>query len=920
MRLLLYKLVPILVLTAGLLMLLGSLFMRIEVPSAAIVDVPGAAEPEFTSLERQPGGAGNYDLSFVLELPDTFSKMLLVTSHPNGIFMEIGYQRARIGRLLAGRRMNEVGSNLRASNHHEALLKRRGGRFFLIVDGVLAGAIAEDFVPPEDFAVSGRVAMKNVNLSLLKETILFGDDFMREMNERSPWENISGRWEVVGLKNPSLSANPFRLSTIGADATTVTGRTTWDEYRATTSVMGAKSQSIGLVFCHRGPEDYFLFRCHAADADKQAEIIRYRAGGYSLLATAPVRYEPGIWHKLDLFCSHGRTRILVDENQVFDVEDPCMTGGRFGLYASGIERSWFDDVVVGPWLEVSYTGKACDGLFQPLCGAWETGDGEVEMLRSAETLDGKRMPGLFVTAPFTGGVSASARLLEGAGGIALGVSDPLNFIALIADGRNLRIARYRNGTPQIVRELQSETNANIEMKFTVVRGLATAEAAGLRFSVPVDTDLRGAAGLVAVSPGTRFLLPVTASIPPRHEEIRTGNATFAFETSMASWADEMSDWARGESGSFWYRGFLPANAEINADLSHTQIPENGVLGMGLRKSGEGTKLNGYSLIVKRSTNPEGDAATESDQMRLTLELHREGTEVKKATAEVDSLHSASLRTANGAVVGELNGMPVVSWVDKQPELVNGYKAAYKASGMDLPPTSVVVSSPSIFNYLFETAPTDWRPVAGVWEVTNRWQCDQRWSFFSGMLNPKKEDGKLVLIWNKRRFSDPVRIDFFVAPKMQRERGNKYEYARDFNLSLTPDADHPLSGYSFLFGAFNNTKSAITRKGKVVASSTTGIIRRSMRIHRHWYHIVVTKEHGDINFTIDEGQMLDLKYTDPDPLPADRVCIWSFDCSIMISRVRISGAGGTIDEIPGTASSETPRTIYDLLSPKGEGKE
>lgn len=875
---------------------------------------PAAAKPpppaELRELRQDTGGAERYDLSFDLEIVGAGAELRLFTSYPTGIYARVGPERAVLGRLGAGLELDEVGSRLFPSARHRVTLRRRGGRFVLLVDGSVAAVLAADFIPTERFAVTGQVRMTNVSLTPMRESVLFGDDFMREMSEPSPWETLSGGWETVGLKNPTLSANPFRLSSVGADALSVSGRPTWDEYHAAVSMLGAAGQSMGLAFSWTQPGEYFLFRWHSIESSADAEVIRYHDGGYSLLAAKPVRYAPGIWYRVDLYCTPGRARILIDEQPVFEVEHAGISGGRIGLYASGIERTWFDDVVVGPWAELSHGGKASDGLYRPLCGDWQQEAGALVARRLADVpvsrQGGAAAVGLFVTGSTLSDAVVKGVLASGRGGLAVGVADPLNFACLAARAGRLELLLVRDGVPKELASSRLEHAAgDLPLELRVERGVLTGSGGGQRLTVPVDAALYGAAGLVAFERGVRFRLPVTASIPPRREAILTGNATFSAESSMSAWAGEMSDWALGEHQVYWYQGFFPGDIEITAELAECGLPEAARLALGVNKSGADTALNGYNLLVERLP-----AADKNHGPLVTLSLHREGQKVAEKPLPLDKVYSASLRAVDGAVQAGLNGLPALTWLDPRPGEVAGYKVAYKADRLNLAATSVFVTSPFLYDYRFETAPVDWRPAAGIWEVANRWQCDPRWSFFSGV--PKSGE-RLVLAWNKRRFRDPIRVEFYVAPKMQGERGDRYEYVRDFNISLSPEATDTLAGYSFMFGGFDNSKSAIVRKGQVVASSAQSVLKRgSMWLHRHWYHVLATKEGGDLRFVVDGGNSLDLSFKDPEPLAAGRVAIWTYDCAIMVSRVRISGGGGEVAELPGAAAGYTPRTVYNLV--------
>jgi hypothetical protein len=55
--------------------------------------------------------------------------------------------------------------------------------------------------------------------------------------------------------------------------------------------------------------------------------------------------------------------------------------------------------------------------------------------------------------------------------------------------------------------------------------------------------------------------------------------------------------------------------------------------------------------------------------------------------------------------------------------------------------------------------------------------------------------------------------------------------------------------------------------------------------------------------------IEMIFQDPAPLAGDRIAVWTYGHAVMLSRVRISGQGGTDYEDPGV-QIEPPRTFYE----------
>jgi len=216
---------------------------------------------------------------------------------------------------------------------------------------------------------------------------------------------------------------------------------------------------------------------------------------------------------------------------------------------------------------------------------------------------------------------------------------------------------------------------------------------------------------------------------------------------------------------------------------------------------------------------------------------------------------------------------------------------------------------------FANAPTNWRVAgAGVMEVTNRWQCDPRWTFCSLQNDlDKPYKGKAAVIWNKYKFPGDVSVDFFFSTKMDNRRGNPYGYGRDMNITIGSDGSDLRKGITFSFGGQNNTLSSISRDGNILDQLPVRI-PTTMDYSRHWFHVQVERLSGTLRFKVDHFFQNE-KYrrgewivSDPRPLTGDRIALWTYDNAVMLSRVRISGES-TGTEVPGLADTRVT-TVYD----------
>jgi len=281
------------------------------------------------------------------------------------------------------------------------------------------------------------------------------------------------------------------------------------------------------------------------------------------------------------------------------------------------------------------------------------------------------------------------------------------------------------------------------------------------------------------------------------------------------------------------------------------------------------------------------------------------------------VHRLRFERLGNYLIASVNDKPILHAKDPHPLV--GCRAAFAAQNFPLPSKTpatapggvkvysfdrqdVAVFSDTLRIYTFSKAASDWRPAAGTWEISNRWECDPRWSFFSGV----PEGEALAAIWNKFGFDGDLSVEFAVGPKMETARGGTaYRYTRDFNVTICADGKDLASGYSFFYGGWDNKETAITR-GNTVVARCAAVIPRQSGIHRRWFYLKVEKLGNTLNFYVDGIRVL--SYADPTPLPGNRVALWTWGNGIMVSRVRISASAIRPAEPPGIPRGPC-RSVY-----------
>jgi hypothetical protein len=381
---------------------------------------------------------------------------------------------------------------------------------------------------------------------------------------------------------------------------------------------------------------------------------------------------------------------------------------------------------------------------------------------------------------------------------------------------------------------------------------------------------------------------------------------FESDSQMENWASLWSAWrpdrigARGQPTRrvYWHKGDfygrtritvrpkLPKKAKWETGLiagGNRQDLEHGTV---LRVSSEGTKAS-WSLADDGKQIPDSGRVTLRSGDTISLDYHRDG--------RMDILIGEASRRF-GISLAEMADGP-------HPTRC---RVGLWFRGADVNLHKVEIRNRNVHDYLFETAPTEWLARTGTWQVTNRWQCDPRWSWLGGGSD------QVAQFWSKRAFYGDQTIEFFAALRMQELGGNRYPHIGDLNLTFCGDGRNLDSGYQIIYAGWGNRWTRLLREGKAVAGSGNAIIRGNF--HRRWFHIKVRKRGDYIELYVDDE--LVRRYRDPKPVgrllrvsppgerwPGDRhveeskgrrqldlrggrIALWTVDNQIMIARVRV----------------------------------
>ncbi len=323
-------------------------------------------------------------------------------------------------------------------------------------------------------------------------------------------------------------------------------------------------------------------------------------------------------------------------------------------------------------------------------------------------------------------------------------------------------------------------------------------------------------------------------------------------------------WCPGQqAGEFWHWGEFYDDAIATVPLA---LLDGDGLSILLR-SGATDTVAGYRI-----------AASAADGT-VTLNLARNGEPVTSASHSLSGEGPLLVSVAGAAVNVSQGGQQLLSWTDPTP--LTGHRVAL----LEALPTAVdtvTVSAENFQDYVFEASPTDWFAGKGIWNVTTRWPCTPTWTFYGGIGSENP------VVWSKHGYDGDMVLEWFGALQSDNIDRIRYTHASDINATICGNGRDLNSGYSFVLGGWNNSKTAILRNGEIVAESTDVVLAdangRDMTFHKGWSRLRVEKVGGHITLWLENRPILE--YTDPQPLTGGRVGFWSFHNELIIGRVRL----------------------------------
>lgn len=270
---------------------------------------------------------------------------------------------------------------------------------------------------------------------------------------------------------------------------------------------------------------------------------------------------------------------------------------------------------------------------------------------------------------------------------------------------------------------------------------------------------------------------------------------------------------------------------------------------------------------------------------------------------------------SGDIVRAVNGGRVIN-IETMRALVGSVRAPspvtldilrplHDASNLDW--ASCLATSTNQLDYAFTSAPTDWTPSRGQWEVSERWTCSPQWSFFAGTGD------EFPLLWSRFATKGDWTLEAYLATPMDLTRGERSPM--DLNISVG-DGKRVSSGYSFAFAARNRESNLIWRENSVVKTTPFVMPSGAGDTHQDWFYVRLERRHTSrgVRFTWSVNGKPAGDYEDANPISgANRLAFWTKNGSISLARVRLWHEG--LATLPLQPRSQNPQ-LAPIPNPLG----
>ncbi|MDA1086012.1 MAG: hypothetical protein O2901_03245 [Verrucomicrobia bacterium] len=832
--------------------------------------------------------------------------------------------------LQAGSRFHLNALPTESIEDAEVVLKIRNEMWAIYLQGRPVAAFPSPFVPPgslsmpaDQFPTSGETDARYQKI----EDFVFHDDFLvpeGDENQLDAWEIESGTWRLhtvldhitvqdkleggTGLK-AEHSPNFYSLHGSGTNAVITTGHTFYDAftYEASMQIMPIEA---GLVFLHRGSNDYFAFTAEPLRGGGESRLRLKKAspddeGTPTVLAVADTDVGREQWVKLGVKTYFNRIECYLDNVKVFDIRHELPDGGLLGLYAHGDAGTRFDDVDaasnhgldLGDIHELRYHTIAEEGRIFP-----------------RGPLSGLFIPRREWDALKVGSSSSEQWIVVGSPADAAHIfsahfqpHQAESHIGLLAgytaaDKPYYRFTR-RQEPDRVVYKLERVNHSEPEVitEFTQPGGQSRVrdmwrslmiDAGNPREMRMYDNDTlvlihhpteepRGASGIYVGPNSAAQVRDVRYDFhrDDLHHNQYEKNRIFADDKFMRHWSSPEGEWFTHTNKTMWHKGDFFGRFKLQMPLVDGSEIHLGV------KEGE---TNGAIRII-----------ADADAIRLAVRDPKDG-----GFRVVADTTTTNLVAPDGKVkLYSIHHEGYWTWISSGDNVLISHALPHVLEGRRVRIAGFTVQQLvhtlaeryQVKDYLFTESLHDWTVNGGRWEIVNRFQCDPRWSHMNG----QSRDG-VASLWSKYQFSGDFCVEMYAGT-----RHGWYARPGDLNLTVHSASGAPSQGYTVTCSGWDFDHSQLYtrlyRNGKTFTESDkylvprvregstrhglTPLVADGRPVHGAWYYVKLRRVGERLEYYFDNE--LVFAVDDHEPLQSGSLGIWTYLNSMVIARVKIA---------------------------------
>ncbi len=834
----------------------------------------------------------------------------------------------------------------------ELLVKFRRHAWRVYLRNRLVASLPPPFVPPVTVAVDERDLLPTKARFQKVAPLKFHADFMIDANTKEPlaaWEAVSGEWglhtvleEAIAKKSPGRisqqplqperSPNFYSLRGKGVGKLPgmfITGYGFEDNYQLQASMQTGPAD-VGLVFYFQNPTNYYTFGLQRLAPDATRGVLTlerrtsYRLPRKEVLAAVTIPLTPGQWIMPRVRAWGNRIECFVDGVRIIDIEEELPPGGRYGVYVVSDEPRQFDDISLESVAEVDlrtlgdirFHTIAADGVFYPKPSFWDYMRGKVKNPPASTVLQpplGDKDKWLAIGAatdkPHVFGFEVTPISNFFRTGILIGFrsADKPYYryrYAMDGDFEEFVLERVRNEKATVLAKHRQRYLGRDRKPVVRLAADATSRSV-LRLHrngelvllhEADDDDLTGASG-VWVGANTRVKLSGFEYLlhpRPAYRNHFEKNQIFLTDPFMRHWSSPEGEWVTDpKTEMVWHKSDFFDRYAIHLPLVNGAAVHLGV---------EEGRTRG-TVIVKTLLSPSLGDGDDGPEVKVQL---LDGAKPDRVLA--DGQVPAGVLDQEGVLTGSKTAFSVHYednwlWVLGGDDLILKHHLPRPFKG-----TRVRISGYStehlkhsfVFRYgvkdfLFKEAQHHWVTNGGDWSITNRFQCQPRWSHLNGQ---SKET--IAAMWSKYVFEGDFCAEFYAGM-----RHGWYKRVGDLNLTVMNRSDTPGSGYTVTCTGwdFNHSQllTRLYRDGKVVVETDEYALprlragnRRKLRheilsggrdVHGAWYYIKLRRIGKRLEYYLDNELLF--AWEDDKPIDLGSMGVWTYRNSMVVARVKIA---------------------------------